>query len=122
MNGKASYEEDYNDNFEVITANKSCIQHHVDLIEEAVRSIEGNGSPDDAWNFLAPQNVLSLKQGRYEIDEAHFIQQPDDNLPDDNHSVQNPSVSKKGPSLAVESLPTIRSDEQYRRHIQSLNF
>ncbi|CAC5381740.1 unnamed protein product [Mytilus coruscus] len=123
LNGKASYEENYKYNQEIITANKSSIQHHVYLIDEAVRSIEENGPPEDAWNSLAPQNLQEnqdLASDRVEIDEVHFILQPDDQLPNDNLSVQIPSVSQKGPSLAVESLPAIWSDEQYRTLTHSI--
>lgn len=61
VQGKQSYEDSYNDNLNIINANKSFIQHHTTLIDDAIREIEEHGPPEDAWNKLAPQQYKTAR-------------------------------------------------------------
>ena len=79
LKGKQSYEDTYNDNLNIINANKSFIQHHTTLIDDAIREIEEHGPPEDAWNTLAPQTIQDNEEiftPQEEIDPEYLILQP----------------------------------------------
>lgn len=119
--GYQSYEDSYTNNKETILHNKSFIEHHADLIDEAIKEFAENGPPENAWNELAPQEIQDNDDASAEeehIDPEHMILQPIDEHAD-NPSVPTPQL--KGPALAIESAPNIWSDDEYRSHLQTLN-
>ncbi|CAG2202192.1 unnamed protein product [Mytilus edulis] len=113
------YEELYDNVFDIIDSNRQDLEHHADIIEEALDQFESVGPPEHSWDTIAPQveqeNAEQSKEGA--IEDENFS-----TLNTEDKQKQKPVICNTVPvGMAVELRSLFLTDEDYRERIRSLN-
>ncbi|VDI08177.1 Hypothetical predicted protein [Mytilus galloprovincialis] len=75
------YEELYDNVFDIIDSNRQDLEHHADIIEEALDQFESVGPPEHSWDTIAPQveqeNAEQSKEGATEDENFSILNTED---------------------------------------------
>ncbi|CAC5358708.1 unnamed protein product [Mytilus coruscus] len=115
------YEELYDNVFDIIDSNRRDIEHHADIIEEALDQFESVGPPEHSWDTIAPQeeqeNADQIEEGATKDEDLSIL-----NTEDKQKQKEKPVICNTVPvGMAVELRPLFLTDEDYRERIRSLN-
>ena len=117
----SSYTAHYAEVKEKLLNQKETLQHHGEIIQNALEQFQENGPPIDSWQTVAAQTVqdsMDMTQEGTQLHPDHQIL-----LPEDGHDIEpfNIPVPTLPPQLAIESRPELIPDDDYRAHVRSLN-
>lgn len=92
-----------------ILQTKARLEHHSELVEDALRNYSANRPPQHAWDCLDPE----AEQSR--ADEARLMQE------EETREANAVEVARRPVTLAVTTKPNALKDVQLREIIHSLN-
>ena len=91
------------------------------MVDEAVENFQEHGPPVHAWDQVAPETeherADAFEDGSEENHEFSIIN-PDDN---ENLRFTSDTAGPNAPTLAVEFIPDLLTELEYRKLVQSLN-
>ena len=101
--------------------NENRLMSNAEMVDEAVENFQEHGPPTHAWDQEAPETqheeADAFEEGAEE-DEGFAVINPDAN---ENLRFTSDTMRTSAPALAVELIPDLLSDLEYRQLVQSLN-
>ena len=119
--GFESYSEHYHSKKEAIEEIENRLMSNADMVDEAVENFQEHGPPVHAWDQVAPETeherADAFEDGSEENHEFSIIN-PDDN---ENLRFTSDTAGPNAPTLAVEFIPDLLTELEYRKLVQSPN-
>ena len=121
QDGHESHSEHFDSKKDLVESNENRLMSNAEMVDEAVENFQEHGPPTHAWDQVAPETqheeADALEEGAEE-DEGFAVINPDAN---ENLRFTSDTMRTSAPALAVELIPDLLSDLEYRQLVQSLN-
>lgn len=117
----ASYKQHYDQYEHIIEENRSELEHHADIIAQAVEHFEEFGPPVHAFETVAPATVQENDDDQVVVEDEEFaILDPSDGI-HNSQSLTEVPVNSTSSITSLEIRPGFWAEDQYRNHIRNLN-
>ena len=120
-----SFKEHYMRHISEISKNRAEIEHHTEIIEQAVEQFEDMGPPLHAFDEIAPETEQDRDDAEAEGAEAdpHFaVLQPEDDQVADSGDMDNVKAADSTPvTYSIEKRPGVLPQQEFYTLIRTLN-